>query len=70
VTKVIRQADESIDNLIKRFRTGVTRARIMSAVKRHRFYVPKSEQRQIARRKAVRREKRRQARLARYLRRS
>jgi small subunit ribosomal protein S21 len=51
---------ESPESLLKRFRKRVTRDGILSTVKRKRFFVSKSEQRRMARRKAVRRERRRQ----------
>jgi small subunit ribosomal protein S21 len=46
--------------LLKRFRKKVQRERILSTVKRKRFFVSKSEQKRIALRKAKRRERRRQ----------
>ena len=53
---------ESQESLLRRFRKKVTRARILSTVKKKRYFVSKSEQRRRARLKAVRREKRRQSR--------
>jgi len=60
VTKVVLRDGESQENLLKRFRKKVTRDGVLSAAKRKRFFVSKSEQRRIAQRKAVRRERRRQ----------
>ncbi len=57
---VERQADESIETMLKRFRGQVIRARIMSDLKRKRYYVSPSEQRQITKRRAARKERRRQ----------
>jgi small subunit ribosomal protein S21 len=64
------QAGESQERLLKRFRKKVQKERILSTVKRKRFFVSKSEQRRIALRKAKRRERRRrwkmQRRYSRY----
>jgi small subunit ribosomal protein S21 len=51
---------ESQESLLRRFNKQVIRARILSAVKKKRYFVSKSEQRRRARLKAVRREKKRQ----------
>ncbi|NIO69367.1 MAG: 30S ribosomal protein S21 [Anaerolineae bacterium] len=51
---------ESQENLLKRFRKEVTRSRILSAVRKKRWFVSKSEQRRIAKRKGIRRARRRQ----------
>ena len=59
MTKVYLRQGESIENLLKRFRKRVTRDRILSEAKRKRYFVSKSEQRRIAKRKAVRKERRR-----------
>jgi small subunit ribosomal protein S21 len=50
---------ESAESLLRRFRKKVTQDGILSTVKRKRFFVSKSEQKRIARRKAIRRERRR-----------
>ena len=60
MTRVVLQPGESQESLLRRFRKKVTQARILSTVKRKRYYVSKSTQRRIARRKAMRRERRRQ----------
>ena len=60
MTKVVLRAGESLESLLKRFRKKVTRDGVLSAVKRKRFFVSKSEQKRIAQRKAIRRERRRQ----------
>ena len=60
LTRVYLRDGESPDNLLRRFRKKVTRDGILSTVKRKRFFVSKSEQRRLAQRKAVRRERRRQ----------
>jgi len=62
VTRVVLRAGESQESLLKRFRKGVTRDRILSTLKRKRYFLPKSEERRIAQRKAIRRERKRQRR--------
>jgi small subunit ribosomal protein S21 len=56
---VTRRPGESPEQLLKRFRKQVQQAGVLSAVKRKRYFVSKSEQRRIALRKAKRRERRR-----------
>ena len=60
---------ESFDNLLKRVRKAVTRERILSDVRKKRYFVSKSEKRHRALRKAIVRERRRQRKLLRKLRR-
>ena len=60
MTTVVLREGESPQQLIRRFRRKVSKARILSDVKKKRFYVKKSEERRIAHRKAVRKEQRRQ----------
>lgn len=50
---------ESQNDLFKRFKRKVARSGVLQAVKQKRFYIPDSEKRQLARNKAVRRERRR-----------
>jgi ribosomal protein S21 len=53
--------------MFRRFRKGVQKARTMSEVKKRRFFVPKSEQRRRAKRKAIARaRKQRRKRERRY----
>lgn len=59
MTRVVLRDGESPESLLRRFRKKVTQDGILSTVKRKRFFVSKSEQKRIARRKAVRRERRR-----------
>ena len=59
MTQVIRREGESIERLLKRFRKQVTRDKIMSDVKKKRFFVSNGEKRRLAMRKAKRRERRR-----------
>jgi small subunit ribosomal protein S21 len=51
---------ESQESLLKRFRKQVTKSRILSEVRKKRWFVSKSEQRRIAKRKGIRRARRRQ----------
>jgi small subunit ribosomal protein S21 len=51
---------ESQESLLKRFRNKVTKSRILSDVRKKRWFVSKSEQRRIAKRKGIRRARRRQ----------
>ena len=59
MTKVVSRKGESPESLLKRFRKKVVRDRILGDAKKKRYFVSKSEQRRIAHRKAVRRERRR-----------
>lgn len=63
MTKVVLRKGESQESLLRRFRKGVTKDRILSDAKRKRFFVSKSEQKRIALRKAKRRERKRQWKL-------
>jgi small subunit ribosomal protein S21 len=65
LTQVVLRDNESFDSLLKRFRKAVTRERILSDVRKRRFYVSPSEQRHKALRKAVARERKRQQKLER-----
>jgi small subunit ribosomal protein S21 len=57
--RVTIREGESFDSLLRRFRKEVTKSRILSDVKKKRFFVSKSEQRRRAQRKAVSRERKR-----------
>jgi small subunit ribosomal protein S21 len=69
VATVELKSGESQESLLRRFRKEVTKARILSDVKKKRFFVPKSEKRRRARLKAIRRERQRQRRQQRRYRR-
>lgn len=60
MTKVVARSGESLEGLLKRFRKGVIKDRVLSEAKKRRFFVSKSEERRIALRKAIRRERKRQ----------
>ena len=66
MTKVRSRDGESPESLLRRFRKQVTQDGILSTVKKKRFFVSKSELRRMARRKAVRRERKRQWREERH----
>ena len=65
MTKVFLREGESQEHLLRRFRKQVTRDRILSDVKKKRFFVSNSEKRRLALRKARRRERRRKWRMER-----
>jgi small subunit ribosomal protein S21 len=50
--------------LLKRFRKKVAKSGILSTVRRKRWFISKSELRRIQRKKAIRRAKRRQRKMA------
>lgn len=60
MTGVNLRPNESQESLLKRFRKKVTRAGILSTVRRKRWFVSKSELRRIQKKKAIRRIKRRE----------
>ena len=53
---------ESAEQLLKRFSKSVMKSRILSDVRKKRWFVGKSEIRRIERRKAIRRIRRKEAR--------
>lgn len=54
------RANESQEQLLRRFRKRVTNAGILSTVRRKRWHISKSELRRIEKKKAIRRSRRRQ----------
>jgi small subunit ribosomal protein S21 len=62
LTKVVLRPNESQDSLLRRFRKKVIRNRVMTEVRKRRWYMSPSEQRRLAKKKAIRRMKRRQRR--------
>jgi len=62
LTRVVLRPGESQESLLRRFRKKVTQDRILSDVKKKRFFVSKSEKRRRARLKAMRRERQRRRR--------
>ncbi|MDY6878112.1 MAG: 30S ribosomal protein S21 [Chloroflexota bacterium] len=69
LTRVELRSGESQESLLRRFRKRVTRDRVLSDVKKKRFFVSRSEKRRRARLKAIRRERQRQRRKQRRYRR-
>jgi small subunit ribosomal protein S21 len=59
LTTVRLRPNESQESLLRRFRKQVTKDGVMSAVRRKRWYVSKSELRRIDKKKAIRRARRR-----------
>ena len=61
--------NESLEQLLKRFRKKVQRERVLSDVKKKRFFMSNSEKQRIALRKAKRRERNRKRKAERRMRR-
>ena len=61
MAQVVRRPGESDQQLLKRFRKKVAQSRILSTVRRKRWYMSKSEQRRMEKKKAIRRARRREA---------
>jgi small subunit ribosomal protein S21 len=59
VPSVTLRSGESQQELVRRFRKKVMRDGILKDARKKRFFVSKSEQRRIAKRKAIRRARRR-----------
>jgi small subunit ribosomal protein S21 len=61
LAQVVRRPGESDQQLLKRFRKKVAQSRILSTVRRKRWYMSKSEQRRLNKKKSIRRARRREA---------
>jgi small subunit ribosomal protein S21 len=59
LTVVNLRSTESQDSLLKRFRKKVVKSGILSTIRRKRWFISKSEQRRMEKKKAIRRIKRR-----------
>jgi small subunit ribosomal protein S21 len=59
LTVVNLRSNESQDMLLKRFRKKIVKSGILSTVRRKRWFISKSEQRRMEKKKAIRRIKRR-----------
>ena len=57
---VTLRPNESQEQLLKRFRKKVVKSGVLSAVRRKRWFISKSELRRVEKKKAIRRIKRRQ----------
>ncbi|MFN2186835.1 MAG: 30S ribosomal protein S21 [Anaerolineae bacterium] len=62
MVSVVSKPGESPEQLLKRFRKKVQRERVLSDIRKKRFFLSNSEKRRIALRKAKRRERNRQRR--------
>lgn len=56
------RSGESQEDLLRRFRKAVIRGRILSTLRRRRYFVSKGEERRLQEKKAIRRARRRQRR--------
>ena len=66
MTTVFKISNESDESLLRRFRKKVTKAGVMSSVRRKRWHISKSELRRMQKKKAIRRARRRQDLRSRY----
>ena len=57
-TSVTLRSGESQESLLKRFRKEVVKGRVLSTYRKKRWYVSKSEQRRLAKQRAVRKARR------------
>jgi len=60
MAKVTLRDGESQQQLFRRFRKEVTNSSVLSTVRKKRWYVSRTEQRRMAKKKAIRRARRRQ----------
>ena len=60
MANVALRPNESQDQLLKRFRKAVTKEGTLTILRRKRWFISKSEQRRIAKKKAIRRIRQRQ----------
>lgn len=65
MTYVIRRDNESNESLIKRFRKKVSRDRILSELRKRRYFITKGEEERIAKRKGISKARRRERKLRR-----
>ena len=56
--KVVKRKGESDQQLLRRFRKQVSQSGVLGQVRKKRWYVPKSEERRLAKKKAIRRQRR------------
>ncbi|MBN2048410.1 MAG: 30S ribosomal protein S21 [Anaerolineaceae bacterium] len=57
---VVLRPEEGQDALLRRFRKKVVKSGVLSTIRRKRWYIPKSEQRRMEKKKAARRSRRKQ----------
>lgn len=58
MAKVVLRPNETQESLLRRFRKIVIRDRVLSEVRKRRWFMSPSEQRRLAKKKAIRRMKR------------
>ncbi len=58
MTGVTLRNNESQDNLLRRFRKKIIKSGILSSIRDKRWFISKSEQRRMDKKKAIRRSKR------------
>ena len=58
MTGVNLRSNESQDNLLRRFRKKIIKSGILSTIRNKRWFISKSEQRRMDKKKAIRRSKR------------
>ena len=63
MTYVVLRDNESSESLIKRFRKKVSNDRILSELRKRRYYITKGEQDRIAKRKGIARARRRERKM-------
>ncbi len=56
------RSGESQDSLLKRFRKEIVKARVLSTYRKKRWFVSKSEQRRLAKQRAIRKARRKMLR--------
>ena len=61
---VVVRDGESFESLLKRFKGNVIKDRVLSDLRQKRYFISKSEQRRLDRRRGIRRARRRQAKAA------
>ena len=60
---VVVRDGESCESLLKRFKGNVIKDRVLSDLREKRYFISKSEQRRLDRRRGIRRARRRQAKV-------
>ena len=58
--KVEKRTNESDSQLLRRFRKQVTRSKVLSENRKRRYFISKSEQRRIEKKKAIRKMRRKE----------
>jgi len=66
MVRVELRSNESQQQLLRRFRKKVSKSRVLSDVRRKRWFISKSELKRINKKKAIRKQKRRQRNRRRY----